>query len=376
MDSSQINDFQQEPIRKVSILLGIGIFVMPYIFSWFTLREGYSKLAKIISFTWLAVLIAMPFIAPNSEDVSHYQAENKAKANSTENSALNSEQDSKISVNSDGLITIDPNVPKLEDFYDLNSRDVEHSLIYWNMINTNDANYSEEDILSVFVPEVYDAGSPFEKERIIEKFKADLPELEKKLSPYKGVKYISIPISFKQPSDEWLVYATREEYENADNVYYDAERKIFKNFCPNKFYAWGPARGRVRGANVRENHSESFDNRAMTLINKTNESDREPLCFLTIEDDAKAEDIYNALSRDKLIVNGRAYLKISSISDPKNESVRTNYQDDNGGYYYDKTNSVVVEIMAIDLNLYSTSENIKNPDLIYRKLITAPSFYK
>jgi hypothetical protein len=32
MDSSQINDFQQEPIRKVSILLGIGIFVMPYIF--------------------------------------------------------------------------------------------------------------------------------------------------------------------------------------------------------------------------------------------------------------------------------------------------------------------------------------------------------
>ena len=79
MDSSQINDFQQEPIRKVSILLGIGIFIMPYIFSWFTLREGYSKLAKIISFTWLAVLLAMPFIAPKSENSSNYQTEKKVE---------------------------------------------------------------------------------------------------------------------------------------------------------------------------------------------------------------------------------------------------------------------------------------------------------
>ena len=28
MDSSQINDFQQAPIRKVSILLGIGIILL------------------------------------------------------------------------------------------------------------------------------------------------------------------------------------------------------------------------------------------------------------------------------------------------------------------------------------------------------------
>lgn len=43
--------------RKVSILLGIGIFLMPYIFAWFTLREGYSKLARFISFGWLLFLI-------------------------------------------------------------------------------------------------------------------------------------------------------------------------------------------------------------------------------------------------------------------------------------------------------------------------------
>jgi len=43
--------------RKVSILLGIGIFIMPYIFAWFTLREGYSKSARFISFGWLLFLV-------------------------------------------------------------------------------------------------------------------------------------------------------------------------------------------------------------------------------------------------------------------------------------------------------------------------------
>ena len=43
--------------RKVSILLGIGIFMMPYIFAWFTLREGYSKSARFISFGWLLFLV-------------------------------------------------------------------------------------------------------------------------------------------------------------------------------------------------------------------------------------------------------------------------------------------------------------------------------
>ena len=43
--------------RRVSILLGIGIFLMPYIFAWFTLREGYSKSARFISFGWLLFLV-------------------------------------------------------------------------------------------------------------------------------------------------------------------------------------------------------------------------------------------------------------------------------------------------------------------------------
>lgn len=43
--------------RSVSILLGIGIFIMPYVFAWFTLREGYSKPARFISFGWLLFLV-------------------------------------------------------------------------------------------------------------------------------------------------------------------------------------------------------------------------------------------------------------------------------------------------------------------------------
>ena len=43
--------------RNVSILLGLGIFLMPYFFAWFTLREGYSKFARFISFGWLLFLV-------------------------------------------------------------------------------------------------------------------------------------------------------------------------------------------------------------------------------------------------------------------------------------------------------------------------------
>lgn len=45
--------------RSVSFLLGLGIFFIPVIFSWFTLRKGYGVLAKVISFAWLAFSLIM-----------------------------------------------------------------------------------------------------------------------------------------------------------------------------------------------------------------------------------------------------------------------------------------------------------------------------
>ncbi|WP_413472336.1 WYL domain-containing protein [Shewanella baltica] len=41
--------------RKISLLLGFGIFFIPVIFSWVTLKKGYSTKARIISFVWLSV---------------------------------------------------------------------------------------------------------------------------------------------------------------------------------------------------------------------------------------------------------------------------------------------------------------------------------
>jgi hypothetical protein len=44
------------PKRKVGIWLGLGIFFLPPIFSWFTLRSGHSVLSRVLAFGWLGVL--------------------------------------------------------------------------------------------------------------------------------------------------------------------------------------------------------------------------------------------------------------------------------------------------------------------------------
>lgn len=51
--------------RKVSILLGIGILFIPYVFSWFLLRKGHSKLSRIVGFSWL-VLILLVAMTPKA----------------------------------------------------------------------------------------------------------------------------------------------------------------------------------------------------------------------------------------------------------------------------------------------------------------------
>jgi len=44
--------------RKVSILLMVGIVLMPYACAWFLLRKGYSKQSRIIGFGWMALFLA------------------------------------------------------------------------------------------------------------------------------------------------------------------------------------------------------------------------------------------------------------------------------------------------------------------------------
>ncbi len=73
MASDSRNDSSQ---KSVSIPLGIGIVLCPYIFSWFTLRQGYSKPVKIVSFIWLG------FIFLSTIGGSHYN-----NSSSTRNTA-------------------------------------------------------------------------------------------------------------------------------------------------------------------------------------------------------------------------------------------------------------------------------------------------
>ena len=43
--------------RHVDFWLGLGIMFMPYVFAWFTLREGHTKKARVISFVWLGFIV-------------------------------------------------------------------------------------------------------------------------------------------------------------------------------------------------------------------------------------------------------------------------------------------------------------------------------
>ena len=49
---------------EVSFLLGVGIFLMPFVFAWFLLRDGYSKKSRVISFVWMAISVLTLIRAP------------------------------------------------------------------------------------------------------------------------------------------------------------------------------------------------------------------------------------------------------------------------------------------------------------------------
>ena len=373
MYSEKTDNFNEINSRKVSFILGLGILFFPIIFSWFTLRKGYSKLAKIVSFSWLIITLIFTMYpiyfnknnTPNNI-VSDTQTE-ITEAHTSENAESN------IFNSNYDLIAIDSSIPNLNKFYDLNSRDIEHSLVYWSLANTdNGDNYTGEDLLSIFIPEVFSTQSPFEREKITSKFSEDYPKIQEYIKTYKGIKYVSIPISFKSPKENWIVYARNDKEKN---IYYDEEKKGFYNFCPIVFISKGPAYGNVRGAVSRDVSTHAFTNTSMELVYKKNEND-DSLCFLPMSDRIQAENIYNANQRYSLITKGKIYLKLSSITNPENKSMRFYFYDDKGGTTYDSRNQVVAEILAIDLELYDDYEDQKNPKLIYKGIIKSLSFYK
>ena len=51
------------PKRRVGPLLGIGIFLLPLVFAWFTLRYGHSTVSRIVSFGWLGIVVLLKLAA-------------------------------------------------------------------------------------------------------------------------------------------------------------------------------------------------------------------------------------------------------------------------------------------------------------------------
>ena len=50
--------------KKLPVWLIIGIILIPIIFAWFTLKQGYSKTARIISFAWMVFGIVIFALLP------------------------------------------------------------------------------------------------------------------------------------------------------------------------------------------------------------------------------------------------------------------------------------------------------------------------
>lgn len=85
---------------KSRLLLALGVFVLPYIFTWFTLKKGYSNLYRIISFLWLALSIAAFLTStPNSSPTNPQSSNQVAQQVNSEQQAPANDQPRKESNN-------------------------------------------------------------------------------------------------------------------------------------------------------------------------------------------------------------------------------------------------------------------------------------
>ena len=62
------------PARRVSVLLGIGNFLVPIVFVWFLRRRGHSVLARVIGFGWLILCLAVALFSHGNSAMTGAQA--------------------------------------------------------------------------------------------------------------------------------------------------------------------------------------------------------------------------------------------------------------------------------------------------------------
>lgn len=78
--------------KKVGIGLGVGIFLIPIVFAWFLLKDGYSKLSRILAFGWfglsILITVASPKDSPPTANPNHPNAVANAAAPTPEITAF------------------------------------------------------------------------------------------------------------------------------------------------------------------------------------------------------------------------------------------------------------------------------------------------
>ena len=52
-------DDRRPPPRDIGMGLALGIAALPVVFSWFTLRRGFTSLVRLIAFLWLVAFLGI-----------------------------------------------------------------------------------------------------------------------------------------------------------------------------------------------------------------------------------------------------------------------------------------------------------------------------
>lgn len=73
----------QESKTKVGFLLGLGILLVPFVFVWWLLKSGYSTLARIAGFGWLALVLLIAFANSNHTNPATTAVSSQSKSTTT-----------------------------------------------------------------------------------------------------------------------------------------------------------------------------------------------------------------------------------------------------------------------------------------------------
>ncbi len=178
--------------RKVSFLLGVGIFIIPIVFAWFTLRKGYSTTSRVLSFGWLLAGVVAFAMLPDTPVVESNVKENKvesvAKTETKETVAVKN-----VSENKEYKIRSDEKNRDIKRAVevDLKERITEQQIKnIANNIKLNDSTKYQRTFILFYIPEVTDSAwalATFDPNLVIKLIGSSKAEHEKLAAKSKSV---------------------------------------------------------------------------------------------------------------------------------------------------------------------------------------------